>query len=85
MKISFKEIIIILNIVLFVYGQSCNINLNSFNRDPLILNTLNGNVRGSCNLVTINDPDSGNSTGNVLSWKGIANLKIKDRFMCFFF
>jgi hypothetical protein len=73
---AFEKHLIILNfVILLVYGQNCNINLNSFSRDPLILNTLNGNVRGSCNLITINDPDSGNSTGNVLSWKGMTNLQ----------
>lgn len=67
----FKELLIILNLIILALTQDCSINLTSYSRDPTILNTLNGNVKGSCNLVTINDPDSGNSTGNVLSWKGI--------------
>ena len=49
--------------------QQCD--LSSFSHDPTIVSTTYGPIRGSCNQVSISDPDKPNRTEHILKWLGI--------------
>lgn len=69
MKLILQINFIFINFFLIAFAQQCNLDLTNFNDDPLILSTLNGKIKGSCERITVNDPDISNLTGNVISWK----------------
>jgi para-nitrobenzyl esterase len=56
-----------------IFCQDCSLKLDfdSYEQDPAILSTFDGYVKGSCSQINISDPEYGNLTGNILSWKGI--------------
>ena len=68
MKLNVR-VFFIFKLTLFAFGQECNLDLANFKDDPMILSTLNGKIKGSCERITVNDPDIANLTGNVISWK----------------
>lgn len=67
------KFLIFLNILTLILGQDCSLklNFNSYERDPTLLSTLNGDVKGACNEIRISEPGHRSFTGNILSWKGI--------------
>ena len=52
-------------------NKQCTKNVPFYKDDSLILKTLNGKIRGSCNKVEINDPSNPNLSNYIISWKSI--------------
>ena len=52
-------------------NKKCKENVPFYKDHFLILNTLNGKIRGSCKKVEINDPSNPNLSDYIISWKGI--------------
>ena len=54
----------------YPYFPECS----TYNSDSLVLNTLNGKIKGKCYNVTINYGSKPQATNQVLTWLGIKNV-----------
>ena len=68
-----KVVFLSFNYIIGTFEQ-CNTDVPFYNENFLVLETLNGKVRGSCNRIEINDPNNPNMTDYIISWK--SNIEV---------
>ena len=77
-KIQFVISVLFLSLNFFIITfQQCINGVPDFKDDLLILETLNGKVKGSCDQIEIKDPDNLNMNDYVISWKSKHQSSLK--------
>ena len=66
-----KEILQLLLIAIYIIGTltQCEKDVLFFKNESLILDSLNGKIKGACNKIEFNDLSNSNSSDYIISWK----------------